>query len=91
MNSPVDASPAKNTDFEMTHSPAPVTEKKSLLDMELIEVIVESIETVTEWKTMAASLKMDEDTVSFIENENSDVKEQCRKILRLWKVRDKWI
>ena len=31
---------------------------------------------------------MDEDTISFIENDKTGVKEQCKKILQLWKERE---
>ena len=41
---------------------------------------------MAEWKEIAVNLKMDEDTISFIESEPNDVKEQTKKILQLWKV-----
>ena len=66
-----------------------VVEKKTTkddFDSELITLISEHTTTVKEWKEIAVQLKMDEDTISFIESEPSDVKEQTKKILQLWKV-----
>ncbi len=59
---------------------------KDDFDSELIKLISENTYTVTEWKEMAVNLKMDEDTISFIESEPNEVKEQTKKILQLWKV-----
>ncbi len=89
--SPGNVSPAgreKLADYEIANSPVVATEKKTLLDEELINVVVESVESGLEWQKIAICLGMDEDTISFIENEGTDVKEQCRKILQLWRERE---
>lgn len=83
-------SPVKpSTDFEMANSPAPVQQlqdESPLLDAAFVSLISENIEKAQDWKNIALYLKMDEDTISFIESETEDIKEQCTKILRLWKV-----
>ena len=70
----------------MPNSPAPLPNKKDIIDSELITLISENIENAQNWKNLATYLKMDEDTVSFIETETIDVNQQCNKILQLWKV-----
>lgn len=77
------------SDFDMADSPAPVQQMQDetpLLDAEAISLISENIGNAQDWKNIAVYLKMDEDTISFIESETEDIKEQCTKILRLWKV-----
>jgi hypothetical protein len=61
-------------------------EENDLVDTQMIELISEHIDSVDEWKSIALKLKMDEDTISFIESENDNIKHQCKKILQLWKV-----
>ena len=61
---------------------------KDFFNAELIDLVVEDITDASEWKNMAIKLNMDEDTISFIEDETNDVKQQCKKILQLWKVCD---
>lgn len=60
--------------------------KKDIIDSELISLVSENIENAQNWKDLATYLKMDEETVSFIETETTDVNQQCNKILQLWKV-----
>ena len=87
---PSDSAPpsVKNQDYEMVNSPAPLdkNENSNLLNSEFISLIAEGVQSVQEWKEISVGLQMDEDTISFIENENSDLKLQCTKILQLWKV-----
>lgn len=88
-------SPVKpSTDFEMANSPAQVQQlqdENPLLDGEFVSLISANIENAQDWKNIALYLKMDEDTISFIESETEDIKEQCTKILRLWKVFCLWL
>jgi hypothetical protein len=82
-------SPLKNNDYEMANSPAPVQKPQNespLLDSDFVNLISENIESSQDWKSIAIYLKMDEDTISFIESDTDDIKQQCTKILRLWKV-----
>lgn len=61
--------------------------KNDLVDDNFMNSIAFRITTVDEWKKIAQELNMDEDTIVFIEYDIPDVKDQCKKILLLWKVR----
>ena len=67
-------SPLKNNDYEMANSPAPVQKPQNespLLDSDFVNLISENIESSQDWKSIAIYLKMDEDTISFIESDNN--------------------
>ena len=57
-----------------------------LVDEKFMESVSNNIKNVNDWKKLAQVLSMDEDTIAFIESDVSNVKEQSKKILQLWKV-----
>ena len=86
-NESMNTSLARN-DLEMPGTPQETTQVKiEVFNAELIDLISENIQSVQEWKNIATFLKMDAETISFIENENQDLRHQCTKILQLWKVK----
>ena len=86
-NESMNTSLARN-DLEMPGTPQETIQVKiEVFNAELIDLISENIQSVQEWKNIATFLKMDAETISFIENENQDLRHQCTKILQLWKVK----
>ena len=86
-NESMNTSLARN-DLEMPGTPQETIQVKiEVFNAELIDLISENIQCVQEWKNIATFLKMDAETISFIENENQDLRHQCTKILQLWKVK----
>ncbi len=78
--------PPKSAPINSNHS----TDKQQddLVNESIMNIISDQITSVDEWKQISEKLLMDEDTIAFIESELSNsVKEQCKKILLLWKVR----
>ena len=76
-----------NREKQLVDEAISVDEKlKDLVDELFMDSLSSNIKSVNEWKKLAQELQMDEDTIAFIESDESDVKKQCKKILQLWKV-----
>jgi hypothetical protein len=62
------------------------TQPKRYFDIDLIDFIAENISSINEWKQIAVSLKLSDETISLVESEKSEVKQQARRILQIWTV-----
>jgi len=72
-----------SSDVQPTHVS---TQPKRYFDIDLIDFIAANINATDEWKQIATSLKLSDETISSVENETSEVKQQARRILQIWTV-----
>ena len=77
-----------NLNSNNTISTSLIQESNSgIINEEIMNTLSDMIVCSQQWKRFALQLSMDEDTITFIEADLTDIREQCKKILLLWKVR----
>jgi hypothetical protein len=78
-----DTEPQASSDVQSTHVS---TQPKRYFDIDLIDFIADNINTTDEWKQIGIALKLSDETISSVESETSEVKQQARRILQIWTV-----
>ncbi len=86
-SSTVMMTPSKPIAISLDMAQTNTEQQDNLVDELVMNTVSDRITSVEEWKKIAEKLSMDEDTIAFIESElSNNVREQCKKILLLWKV-----
>lgn len=75
-----------NEDIE-TASLSKQVEYKKFFDNDLIDFLAENISDSDELKQIAGSLKVEDEKITLVEGQTSELKQQARKILQIWTVR----
>jgi len=63
-------------------------EQGDIVDSHVINLIADHINNSAQWKKLSECLEMDDDTIAFIETDVKDLREQCQKIIQLWKEKE---